>query len=52
MNINLSDQNCLTRYGSNSLACQTGSYGQNIPGFTDVLINDKYIFVNANTCTF
>ena len=52
MNINFSDQNCLIRYRSNALIVQTGPNGQNISGHTAVLINEKYFFVNANTCTF
>ena len=31
---------------------ETGPDGQNIFGHTDVLINDIFFFVNANTCTF
>ena len=38
LNINFSDQNCLTRYNSERI----GPDGQNIIGHTDVLINDKY----------
>ena len=49
MNINFSDQNSLTRYRSNALTVQTGPDGQNIPRHTAVLINEKYVFVNANT---
>ena len=52
MNINSSGQKCLTRYRSNALTVQTGPDGQNIPRHTDVLINEKYVFVNVNTCTF
>ena len=48
MNLNFSDQNCLTRYNSNALRGETGPNNRNIL----VLINDKYVFVNANTCTF
>ena len=36
MNINFSDQNCLTRYRWNPLTGQTGIDAQNIPGHTDV----------------
>ena len=43
MNINFSVQKCLTSYRSNALIVQTGPDGQNIPGHTDVLINEKYI---------
>ena len=39
MNINIFDQNCLTRYNSNALRGETGPGGQNILGHTDVLIN-------------
>ena len=52
MNINFSDQNCLTRYNKNPLRGETGRNDQNILGHTDVLINEKHVFVNANTCTF
>ena len=52
MNINFSDQNCLTRYNSNVLRRETGPDGQHIFGHTDVLLNDTHVFVNANTCTF
>ena len=52
MNINFSDQNCLTRYNSNALRGETGCDNQNILGHTDVLINEKNVFVNANTCMF
>ena len=52
MNINFSDQNCLTKYNSNVLRGETGPDDQNIFGHTDVLINDKFFFANANTCTF
>ena len=54
MNINLSDQNCLTRYnsehngGGGGGGGETGPDVQNI-GHTDVLINDNF-FVSANTC--
>ena len=52
-NINFSDQNCLTRYNSNALRGETGpTVNQYILGHKDVLINDKHVFVNANTCTF
>ena len=44
--INFSDPNCVTRYN-------LGETGQNLFGHIDVLINVKYVFVNANyTCTF
>ena len=52
MNINFSVQNCLTRYNTERIEGETGPDGQNIFGPTDVLINDKYFFVNANTCMF
>ena len=52
MNINFSDQNCLMRYNSNVFRGETGPDGQNIFGHTDALINDKYVFANAYTCTF
>ena len=42
MNINFSDQNCLTSITRNALRDETGPDGQNIFGHTDVLIN--YIF--------
>ena len=45
MNIIFSDQNCL------SMGI-TGPGSQFILGHTDVLINDKHFFVNANTCSF
>ena len=55
MNINFSDQNCLTRYnsehnwgGGGGGGGETGPDVQNI-GHTDVLINDNF-FVSANTC--
>ena len=50
MNINFSDQNCLTSITRNALRGETGPDGQNIFGHTDVLIND--FFVNASTCAF
>ena len=49
MNNNLSDQNCLTRY---HLMGRMGPDSQKIPGHRDLLINEKNVFVNANTCTF
>ena len=52
MNIIFSDQNYLTRYNSNALRGKTAPGGQNILGHSDVPINNKYIFVNAITCTF
>ena len=52
MNITFSDQNCLTRCNSNRLTGDTGPHGQNIPCHKDVLIIDKYVFVNTNTCMF
>ena len=52
MTINLSDQNCLTRYNSNVLRGENELDGQNIFGHTDVLINVKCVFVIASTCTF
>ena len=51
MNINLSDQNCLTKYRSNASMGQTGPNGQTIHGQRDLLINEKNVFVNASTCT-
>ena len=52
MNINFSNQNCLIMYKSNALIIETGPERQNIPGHTDVLICEKYVFVNANSCAF
>ena len=52
MNINFSEQNCLTMYNWNALRGETGPRGQYIRGHTDMLINDKHIFVNANACSF
>ena len=42
MNINFSDQNCLTRYNSERIEGETGPEGQNIFGHTDVVINDIF----------
>ena len=42
MNINFSDQKCLTSITRNALKSETGPVGQNIFSHTDVLIN--YIF--------
>ena len=42
MNINFSDQNCLTSITGNALRVGTGPDGQNIFGHTDVLINDIF----------
>ena len=42
MKINLSDQNCLTRYNSERIDEWNWTDGHNIFGHTDVLINDKY----------
>ena len=50
MNINFSDQNCLTSITRNPLRRETRPEGQNIFGHTDVLINDifcerQYLYV-------
>ena len=50
MNFNFTDQNCLTWYNSNGVRGETGRDGQYILGHADVSINDKHVFVNANTC--
>ena len=50
--INFFDLNCMTRYHSNAMAGPSGPDGQNIPCHSVLLINEKYVFVNANTCTF
>ena len=52
MNINFSDKNCLTRYNSNVRRGETGPECQSIFGHIDVFINDTYVFVNANACSF
>ena len=44
MNINFSDQNCLTSITQNLLRGETGPDGQNIFGHTDVLINVFFVF--------
>ena len=48
MNINLSDQNCLT----NASMGRTGPDNQNIPGHRDLLINEKIVCVITNIFTF
>ena len=52
MYIHFSEQNCLTRYNANALRGETGREGQYILCHTDVLKNDKHVFVNDNTLTF
>ena len=53
MNINFSDQKCLTSITRNALKGETGPVGQNIFSHTDVFNLINYIFfVYANTCTF
>ena len=41
MNINLSDQNCLTRYRTNPSMGRSDPDGPNILGHRDLLINEK-----------
>ena len=52
MNINFYGRYCLTMYNTNAVRGETGRNGQYILGHTDVMINDKHVFVNANSCTF